>query len=195
MIEPIVEKLIELEGGDWMQRGPIDLYCRVFHEYGDLFHSHIDNFPIWGPAFLDEVGRGALGEVYGLSDRHVIKLPYLKRGLYLLRELVILLHLYENGVSVPKPEGIFKIAVNKKDRSHLRRLVNVEKAGLVMERVHGEEPYSANAIELMGVELDKCRRLGYICIDAGRSNAIYDTDHDKVYLIDFGSWMLTRTIN
>jgi hypothetical protein len=201
MIEPIVEKLIELKGRDWIQQPAYILDFDAFQEYGDLFHSQADNFPMWGPALLDCVGSGAHSNVYGLSSDHVIKLPFLKEGLSIIRELIISSHLYEDGVSVPKPEGIFKIAISKEDQFQLRELVNVEKAGFVMERIHGEVIDStmhhhkadlSRVIELMVAELAKCEKLGYVFNDTGPHNAIYDAGHDRIYLIDFGSWTLSN---
>ena len=132
------------------------------------------------------IGWGAHGEVYRISDRHVAKIDYHEFSLGTLeKELEISRELFNGGISVPRPEGIFSVKISK-----YFSLIN----GFVMEYIRGKEgdkvrnKYMDHVTGLINIEIEKVIKLGFCPLDFGLHNSIYVPKEDRVYLIDFAFW-------
>jgi tRNA A-37 threonylcarbamoyl transferase component Bud32 len=133
-------------------------------------------------------GSGIHGKVYEIDDNYVIKV-----GKRIDKEYRIAKELYEAGIPVPKPIGVFDVEVE-----HSYGKVRVEK-GFVMELVRNDMCRLEKEDKLRRrykLELKKCRKLGFIprdyywpeCFGGKRHNILYNEKQDKIYLIDFGAW-------
>jgi len=161
-----------------------------------------------------EIGRGAEGIVYKISDKYVAKVPricYPDSKKNLRKEFEIAKVLFENGVSVPEPEGIFKI------RNLGLTSVIIPSEAFIMEYIKGKtgseffRDYSSfrmvnpNFIEspsfagyneeynhikkLYEEEIKKAKEIGFLPFDAEfNGNYIWSAERSKLYLIDFGMW-------
>lgn len=153
------------------------------------------------------IGEGGYGDVYLLNRRKSLagkvlfasdELRARFRISELQKEFEICKHLYENGVSVPKPEGVYRVSLDFVP-SAKRALYGVLLPPVfVMEYVSGlvdEQDFSFKekdkAIDLMEKELDKASGPGYTSGDVGFGNFIYQPEQEKVVLIDFGLWERT----
>jgi len=171
----------------------------------EIFEGQEYRFPI-------EIGCGISSIVYAISDEFVIKIPRVSLSYVIPKvddfflgqiveeleaEFEIQRQLYEGGVSVPKPEGIFLC--------DFYFLLQRWYAGLVMERIEGINGNIAIQIDqfgsfcdmrraeiklrgMMRIELEKVRSLGFYPCDQGLHNTIYNPEMDKLWLIDFEVW-------
>ncbi len=134
------------------------------------------------------IDGGAEAEVYRISERHVAKVPLDHRSSPdrdLTHEFEIAEDLFENGISVPKPEGIFPI-----------HLMNSVRNGFVMEFIDGKSGARLRGNEISYVrdllykEIRKVRDLGFDPEDwYSPKNYIWEPQEDKIYLIDFLRWV------
>ncbi|MDO8516938.1 MAG: hypothetical protein Q7S33_02330 [Nanoarchaeota archaeon] len=144
-------------------------------------------------------------EVYQISDNHIAKTSKLMSNKFiehLKREYRITKELYEQGINVPKPEGIFNVNLTFFDSVH-KDYVSFTKPTLVMEYISGKsfEQVSAETgsqidemnklWKLAFEEINKAEKLGFVPVDSGEvndGNQIWCPERNKVYLIDFEYW-------
>jgi len=145
--------------------------------------------------------------VYAISPNHVAKaqgfyalLVNLEGKVHALRaEYCIADKLYDAGISVPKPEGVFLVSLNTSksfDEEMKHRSVHETVPAFVMEWLKDtilvEEIKSSSEKEfaelLREKELSKARAIGFYSYDAHWHNALWDKEKEKVYLIDFERW-------
>ena len=130
--------------------------------------------------------------VYLVNDNVVAKSrepgPVEERTLF--AERAIGEFLYDNGVSVPKMYGIVK-----PDFIEMLHRSPLDKFFLLMERVHGVTPNKLEdgLLEEAGrqykAELLKVLELGIYPTDVFHpSNAVFDTNKQRIFLIDFEGW-------
>ncbi len=153
------------------------------------------------PRFIEE---GGYGDVYLVNQRKSLaakilfasdKLTAGSRICELQKEYDICGFLFINGLSVPRPLGIYRLSVDFVDLER-RELYGVPRpAAFVMEYVRGiskEEDFSKKekevALRLRDRELNKARCLGYIAADVEFGNFIYQPEQNRVVLIDFAIW-------
>ncbi len=153
------------------------------------------------PRFIDE---GGYGDVYLVNKRKSLAGKVLfasdeRRARFriceLQKEYEICKHLFANGVSVPKPRGIYRMSVNFVNPEKREWYAVPRPATFVMEYVSGhskEENFYERekevVIQLRDRELSKAHRLGYITEDISFGNFIYQPKRNRVVLIDFGLW-------
>jgi hypothetical protein len=146
-----------------------------------------------GDEITPRIGKGQFASVYAVSDTHAAKVydwPYFP-GSYLRdmqEEYQNTLRAYEAGISVPKPEGVFKVKIR-----WFKTLFGYffpGRTALVMEWIKGERADKTDGNlhkrvrELFDKEVEKCMRLGFFSGDFYLNNAIYAPERDKLYLID-----------
>ncbi len=127
------------------------------------------------------VGRIVVEDIYENKISPFTSIPYLvseyEKGKFL----------YENGVSVPKPEGVYRV---KNENGNLVPAYVMENMSGYVElaELKGEE--EENVKKLRDIELDKVKKLGYQPDDATRNsrNVLWNREKDKVCLIDFETW-------
>jgi len=154
------------------------------------------------------IGWGSDGLIIAISDDHIAKLPRKNKGLEgLTNEFLTCKFLYDRGVNVPKPEGIFK--VKRRGLTNLFGLFGEDRVGFVMQWLKGHTLWdydifpTQSQIELFDQEVKKCQDLGFYAEDHHLydsesvplemrdhcyRNGIYVPAEDKVYLIDFSRW-------
>ena len=147
----------------------------------------------------EQIGKGVDGTVYRISEEHVAKIPHfstskvkemcLKRfaSRGYLNEPLISQSLYDQGISVPKPEGIFSVSLDGEDRF-----------GFVMEYIEGVN--LQKLIDRLGEsltdkirpkyweEVGEARCLGFRTKDTAYRNGIWSPKEEKIYLVDFFGW-------
>ena len=109
-----------------------------------------------------------------------------------VKEEEIARDLHQNNVSVPKPEGVFRIDVVYPNSQC--RLEDVP--CFVMEHIEGRRITEADygkwhnrrIAKLHREELRKARKLGYCIKDAGPHNLFYLPGERKVVIFDFALW-------
>lgn len=147
------------------------------------------------------IGDGGYSRVYKLTDDYVVKVMFDDghRDRNRDYEYIIANELYEAGISVPKPVGLFDVKVV---RAHYGRIFMEEggfvlERGFVMDRVRDDKVECFDKGRELGQRLDreltKCEELSFIPHDncwygRGGHNVLYDKKQDKLYLIDFGLW-------
>jgi len=154
--------------------------------------------------------QGSDGILYRLSDDKVAKFEHPTtlweqilgckvggKGDLVRKEANIVKHLYENGVSVPTPYGVFEFKPARTERWTEIGLPRKFPA-FVMQYIEGVVPHPKyldsdtqdRVSELVEVEREKVRKLDRIkSFDAmGWENTIWVPKEDKIYLIDFSKW-------
>lgn len=144
--------------------------------------------------YFRHINGGVFGEVYRLTQKHVGKVlqPWANDRIKLLKkENEICKIAYENGISVPKPEGIFNIMPHEDKKLSI---------SFVMEYVEGptlkEIGYNykdsilySEVFNLAIEEVAKAKEIGLKPSDHEcEENIIWCEKKEKVYLIDFGWW-------
>lgn len=160
------------------------------------------------PALLENQGKQ--GQTFRVSGGHVAKFGNMRVYddnffyNYLLHEREVMRTLYESGISVPKPEGIFRIQIKipgkKVWKVQIKKDLVLDDLGLVMEYIPGvpinlidDYEMLQRARELMFAEYDRAGDVTDGCdlFGADDRNAIYQPEKDKVVLIDFLDWIVT----
>lgn len=152
--------------------------------------------------------QGNQGIVYRLGNDKVAKfqLPTnIERRFYgwryasqrnegIIYEFEIATRLYEGGVSVPRPHGIFMIKPFKEE-TWSKLWFPKRFPGFVMEYIKGipdgkglEDKTKRTVVELGDIEREKARKLGFEPSGQRIENTIWIPDKEKVYLVDFGEW-------
>ena len=163
--------------------------------------STLDQLPVFedidGDGIIDE---GSFGTVYAIngsrqlvakiwkgrkSHHYVFDQKHIQEALW---EDHVASELYTKSISVPKPEGVFSIS--------LPSVSPVPIPAFIMERVRGETYWDLSFMErirarqLYEGELGKVRETtNFIPFDHYPfKNCLYQLDHDKIILFDFGEW-------
>ncbi len=161
-----------------------------------------------------EVGRGIRAFVYRISENHVAKIPHDKYDFLenndvwlrndesaieeIVHEYEIARELFDGGVCVPRPEGIFSIHMGREPYVLAERGTNYP--GFVMEYVPGEiivnieEDYELR-IKIYDEEVKKAQELGFLTEDADGINGIWSPTREKVYIFDFGEWAKVEDVD
>jgi len=168
------------------------------------------------PQCLDD---GYHGEVFAVSDDLVIddlviKVPKSLDNMFLRlkrksvadvikdleSEFEIQMQLYEGGVSVPKPKGMYVCKLPIVNGILSLFPLKRKYFGLVMERlsgINGATAYGEGTAEqekltdMTIAELEKAKSLGFEPWDTGLHNTIYNPEMDKLWLVDFVGWSTT----
>lgn len=147
----------------------------------------------------DILDTGYYSEVYSLDENVVGKkiltgmndevVSGMKAVPYLFNEFEKTKELYEGGVSVPKPEGVFGVYDTDFDEIVPMFAMQDLKDCVSCEKLKGKE--FVDAMFLAHNEIKKARGLGYIPCDTTQdnpTNVMWDSKKRKVYLIDFALW-------
>ncbi len=172
----------------------------------------LERFPLFNVPYKtpQHIGGVKDGAVYRISDDLVAKVTrpfswqyfvghgYLDNASWVLsrleNEAEIGHKLYEAGISVPRPEGTFKIDLNVDDKAVIRV------PGFVMEFINGvngmtftkdEAKFARLMRRYLGM-IRKTERLGFLPKDVRPFNFLYIAEEDKIVLIDFASWEYVR---
>ncbi|MBI2145919.1 hypothetical protein HYU22_01090 [Candidatus Woesearchaeota archaeon] len=116
-------------------------------------------------------------------------------------EYSMLKAVYEAGVSVPKPEGVFLVPVPRdgilnylQGRKLLTPGILMQYiAGIPMNKLRGKR--LDEAFRLRHEELRKCKIAGFDPLDTIERNAIYSPLENKVYLVDVENWQTIDPAN
>ena len=143
------------------------------------------------PEFIE---GGVYGLIYRISEDHCAKVLHICGDIIqenfvidnLYHEFKIMKGLYCKKVSVPKPEGIFKIQFPQIGKY----------PALIMEYINGIKTWKLeNRFDelstLTSRELEKARKFGYVPgEDCGvdSNNVLWSDERKKIVLIDFGNW-------
>ena len=134
------------------------------------------------------VNRGKYNLICMVGDSHVVKFKRfwgIEFKPFSEHEFQVAKALYNLGISIPKPEGVFEI-----EHPKTRDIV----PGFVMEYIPGKKVNinENNKIELLLDEIKKVREYGFETIDVNIDNAIWCPERRKIYLIDFEGWELPK---
>lgn len=178
-------------GSNWYSSEPLAhggfsvIYPVSSKHVGKIRKKHLDQL---AHSLAEELSPEILRNLEGMQD-------YFEAMEKLKHEHEIHAELYRGGVQVPKPEGIFNLHLEGRlDRLFGRR--NFVLPSIVMQRIYGIPsnspevmPFFQNVHDQFCEELEKVRRLGFVPgIDHG-SNILFDPKEQKLYLIDFESWV------
>lgn len=144
------------------------------------------------PFLADWRGMGSDGVVYRLGQDKVAKFEKKRsplatisyRGKGIKHEYEVAKFLYENGVSVPQPFGVF----NLKPPVRECRLFLLRFPAFVMEYIPQSEidfDERKFVVELIEMERKKAADLGVFLSDIHNGNSLYVHERQRVYLIDF----------
>ena len=135
----------------------------------------------------EKIGHGKRSIIFQISDNYVAKTSIPINDIKLKnleKEFEIAKFLFENGASVPKPEGIFFMEYNK---FFLK--------SFIMEYIEGKNGLEISTKEFFYVsklwhkEVERAKDLGFITYDSSHlGNFIWSPKREKVYLIDFEMW-------
>lgn len=163
---------------------------------------------------LERIGTltgGADGLVYKLGDDKVAKFQWPTNweswlwrvspsGNKIRKEYEIARELYDAGISVPNPYGVFKLRKPKgEDWSEI--WVPRRYPAFVMEYKEGGIPYpkyldfstQRKIEELVRIEREKVADLGFRTSDSlGWENTLWVPKEERIYLIDFTRWELSE---
>ncbi len=140
--------------------------------------------------------RGADGLVYRLGQDKVAKFEKGKgffttlsrQGQGIKHEYNVAKFLYENGVSVPRPIGIFDLKIPHKERVSLlfRRFPAFVMEYIPESRCFMDSQEQIFVKGLIQTEVKKAADLGVFLSDIqGHHNTLYVRERQKVYLVDF----------
>ena len=110
--------------------------------------------------------------------------------------------LYNNEISVPQPLDYKKIAVPQSNSPFSQTNRGLHVPAFCMEHIDGERidklPITTyrKAMELRSHEMDKVRDLGVLPHDCAHpGNTLWSQDQERVYLIDFTTWLKPSHLN
>jgi len=149
---------------------------------------------------------GADGPVYRISDSKAAKFEWARdwtrsftyvsfSGKVIQNEFEVCRALYEHGVSVPKPYGVFRLRQPDESAGPFR----MRFPAFVMDYLDGSVPHPKylqpevqEKVEgLVKIERERVRDLGFVTDDAmGWENTIWVPSMEKIFLIDFSRWQL-----
>lgn len=134
------------------------------------------------------IGHGRHAGIYWISQNRAIKIPIYnlkEKGLMeaFTEEAYIQRVLWDEGIIVPRPYGVFPVVLN-----------GVETQGLVMERIHGMDldrlGFPSELINRGCNEIAKAFQTGFSPGDLCPQNMIYEEKTGRVVLVDFETWEL-----
>lgn len=138
---------------------------------------------------------GSFGSVFSVSEDLVVRVPNNLRFFeMMLNGFEIQQELYDNGLFVPKPEGIVKICFER----GISRNYNLEEnqKGFLMQKIKGERlrDLGSGSLYLRCKEkyrkqIEMAEELGFIPDDDEPRNALVEFGTENVYAIDFDSWV------
>ena len=157
--------------------------------------------------------------IFQISEQHVAKIvrhwrPSKNNRTNLLQhECEMTTEAYQNGLSVPRPEGIYAVTLfeperNQKSQKNLFPIprpgslyaelpsepVRLQKPQIaiafVMQYIKGSYPHdSESALELYDLEIAKAKHLGFIPgPDQSHSQSLWVPEEEKIYLLDLEYW-------
>ncbi len=98
--------------------------------------------------------------------------------------------LYSNGVSVPKPEGVYTLSLwgglLHKPAFVMERIRAPKLSRIFSKWIDNSRRKELN--QKLDLELDKARDLGFLLKDTGAYNAFYSKEEDRIILFDFARW-------
>src|SRR3989344_2416731 len=136
------------------------------------------------------IGKGANGAVYAISDSLVAKVDHDDREFHLERELEKSLDMFNQGISTPKPEGVFIVRIMWPG---LNTVCFRARPALVMQRIRGYRGEKVPPIHihtaqsLLNQELELCIRRGFYWYHHDK-NWVYNPSENRVYLVDADDW-------
>ena len=154
------------------------------------------------------LAKGGNGIVFPISRTHVAKIPLEGSDSceFLDDEYQTHRELYEAGLQVPKPEGIFDIRLEGRiarffGRENLKRgIVSQRLCGIhpfgndLGERLHRLKGSEYNGVQIQQIamgqyhdQINRARELGFRPKDV-LFNCLMDLNETKLYLIDFARW-------
>lgn len=143
----------------------------------------METFPTKG--ILTELDAGGYHRILDVSPKLVAKVPLSSSITVskLRQEYKTMKSLYDSGISVPLPYGVYRVVVNPFEK--------ISDPSIIMQRIYGvtvdllEGALRNRAERLMEQELEKVSKVGFSLWDPGAHNTRYSPLHKKVYLIDF----------
>ena len=171
----------------------------------------VPEFKIW-PYEPIVVGQGCHGAVMRISDNLVAKLFFATSNQaaeeFAEGEFSIAKALYDYGVSVPKPEGVFRLKEGVRSFSEvdpaMAKTIPSEAYSFVMEFVPGsmldsevyksEPEYWSHLYKKADKETRKANKIA-IPFDDGPNNILVHENQSDVFLIDFRGWKLKQIRN
>lgn len=146
------------------------------------------------------LGKGTHGSVYAISEFHVIKVKDPLSQDYLRvntveQEFWIQKKLYDLGISVPFPEGVFNLQLKTEQNGWQTQ----EVIGLVMERINGKPVSKSPRVipfidEWMKREIAKMRQAQIDYSGPHYHDIIYDSKTGRIALVDFTLYKLKQQI-
>lgn len=174
---------------------------------------------------MQNYDSGTNSYIYRLPQKKIVKFIKI---FYTLRETLDILNtenliskrLYEEGISVPRPEGNFLLNTpldktfeyNPKPMTYNDKLyafpflesqfdLQEKIPGLIMQYIEGTLIYHMReckektyACSLMEIELEKAKKKGFAPRDDGPVNTLWNRKLEKITLIDFATWNINKKI-
>lgn len=151
----------------------------------------IETFP-QGKGKTPRIGKGQFASVYAVSEKHAAKVYNFPYPWNCFRDLQEEYHntleLYNEGISVPEPEGVFRVKIRWTNT--LNGYFFPGRTAFVMQRIKGvkadkaEGDLAKKARELFDKEVEKCRKKGFFSGDFRLNNSIYVPAENRIYLVD-----------
>lgn len=127
-----------------------------------------------------------------ITPKHVAKFPRCESDFYLSRlrqEHDVTNEVCQAGLSVPKPEGLFRIPMLPFGESSPAFVMQYVQGNTMMD-LSTWKKLSAEIRDKLHAEVEKAQKLGFSTVDALHlGNAIYNPEENKVYLIDLELWV------
>lgn len=138
------------------------------------------------------LGMGGDGSVYTVRRRDdLVAKVYPRIDSWMAEhEFDIASTLYSQGVSVPKPEGVYTLSLwgglLMKPGFVMQRIYAPRLDKLLRKRMAYSQRQELN--HKLDRELDKARDLGFLLDDVTAYNAFYSAEEDRIILFDFARW-------
>ncbi len=159
-----------------------------------------DALPLIGDATLRarRLDRGEYGTVYSLEDKGLVAKVYFGSDdvglVWAKHEFAIASRLSAAGISVPKPEGVFRFRSPCSATEHPAFVMEEIVGGILLDQYRSEQSARSKSAEsdfardLHLQELRKAADLGFHYGPLGESNCFYLPLEQKVVLFDFVRW-------
>ena len=166
-------------------------------------YTMVEKDPIEKAKSVELINNNGSSEVYRINKIFATKTYIRKEDLYLLEhEFKITRILHSEGISVPKPFGIFNLSLNGNKKLSSYFIMEylegitfyfIENSLKIEPEIKRRFRERKSELEgLMSSELKKAEGLGFVTRDCGEFNTIWDWKRNKVYLIDFETWEFTK---
>lgn len=156
----------------------------------------LKEFPI-DSNYFRHVSEGNYGSVYQLNKKHVGKFlffPETMNSQKLQMENEVCKIAYENGISVPKPEGVFNVMRPKSNNlcpTFIMEYIKGKTFG-ELQNIGGNSKLCKKIFDLAKKEINKAGEIGLKSPEWYTGGNIIWSPEEKVYLIDFGLWEITK---